>query len=175
MISYCESNFIKTNSVGKVIFQFFCQNRTDAKPKSVIWPPFWNGKIFCLNMVIFSVWIYRAVFITKSGFLRRFHGAPPRAPTGGKYRGHLRGDYTTRFGNFILYYNFLTNSLKFIKVYIIRKGISQGRQLWYYFFYQKSTFLRKSHLKTRFLPFFFQNRLQKNRNSNNCFIIVSLT
>ena len=28
---------------------------------------------------------------------------------------HLRGDYTTRFGNFILYYNFLTNSLKFIK------------------------------------------------------------
>ena len=39
----------------------------------------------------------------------------------------LRRDYTTRFGNFILYYNFLKNSLKFIKVYIIRKGISQGR------------------------------------------------
>ena len=28
------------------------------------------------------------------------------------------------------------------------------------FFYQKSPFLRKSQ-KTRFLPFFFQNRLQK--------------
>ena len=33
---------------------------------------------------------------------------------------YLRGDYTTRFGNFTLYYNFLTNSLKFIKV--IRKN-----------------------------------------------------
>ena len=70
----------------------------------------------------------------------------------------LRGDYTTCFDNFILYYNFLTNSLKFIKVYIIRKGISQGRQLWYYFFTKH--FWKKSQ-KTRFLPFFFQNRLQK--------------
>ena len=39
----------------------------------------------------------------------------------------LREVYTTRFGNFFFYYNFLTNSLKFIKIYIIRKGISQGR------------------------------------------------
>ena len=39
----------------------------------------------------------------------------------------LRGDYTTRIGNFILYDNFLTNSLKFIKVYIIRKGILRGK------------------------------------------------
>ena len=40
---------------------------------------------------------------------------------------YLRRDYATRYGNFILYYNFLTNSWKFIKVHIIRKGISQGR------------------------------------------------
>ena len=86
----------------------------------------------------------------------------------------LRGDYTTRFGNFILCYNFLTNSLKFIKVYIIRKGISQGRQLWYYFF-PKNQHFWENHKKTRFLPFFFQNRLQKNWNSKNCFGIVLLT
>ena len=30
--------------------------------------------------------------------------------------GTLRRDYTTSFGNFILYYKFVTNSLKFIKV-----------------------------------------------------------
>ena len=47
-----------------------------------------------------------------------------------KWAASLRGDYTMRFGNFILYCNFLMNSLKFIKVYIIKKGISQGRQLW---------------------------------------------
>ena len=41
-------------------------------------------------------------------------------------------------------------------------------------FYQKSAILRKSQ-KTRFLPFFFQNRLQKNWNSKNCFGIVLLT
>ena len=37
----------------------------------------------------------------------------------------LREDYMMHFGNFILYYKFLTNSLKVIEVYIIRKGISQ--------------------------------------------------
>ena len=65
----------------------------------------------------------------------------------------LRGDYTTRFGNFTLYYNFLTNLLKFIKVYIIRKGISQGRQFWYYFFTKNQHFWEnyKKHIFAIFL------------------------
>ena len=88
----------------------------------------------------------------------------------------LRGDYTTHFGNSILYYNFLMNSLKFIKVYIIRERISQGRQSWYYFFYQKSTFLRKSQKKNNvFCHFSFKTGYKKNWNSKDCFGIVLLT
>ena len=72
----------------------------------------------------------------------------------------FKGDYTTRFGNFILYYNFLKNSLKFIKVYIIRKGISQGRQLWYYFFTKNQHFW-ENHKKHVFCHFSFKTGYKK--------------
>ena len=72
----------------------------------------------------------------------------------------LRGDYTTRFGNSILYYNFLMNSLKFIKVYIIRKGISQGRQWWYYFFTKNQHFW-ENHKKHVFCHFSFKTGYKK--------------
>ena len=67
---------------------------------------------------------------------------------------YLRGDYTTHFGNFIFYYNFLTNSLKFIKVYIIRKGISQGRQLLWYYTFTKNQHFWENHKKTHFFATF---------------------
>ena len=35
-------------------------------------------------------------------------------------KGTFRWDCTSRFGNFVLYYNLFTNSFKFIKVYIIK-------------------------------------------------------
>ena len=91
-----------------------------------------------------------------------------------EYQFYLRGDYTTRFGTSILYYNFLMNTLKFMKVYIIRKGISQGRQSWYYFFTKNQHFW-ENHKKHIFWAFFFQNRLEKIWNSKNCFGIVLLT
>ena len=84
----------------------------------------------------------------------------------------LRGDYTTRFGNFTLYYNFLTNSLKFIKLYIIRKGISQGRQLRYYFFTKNQHFW-ENHKKHVFCHFSFKTGYRKIEIQKllwNCFI-----
>ena len=87
---------------------------------------------------------------------------------------NLRGDYTMHFGNFILYYNFLTNSLKFIKVYIIRKGISQGRQLWYYFFTKNQHFW-ENHKKHGFCHFSFKTDYKKIEVLKNCFGIVLLT
>ena len=72
----------------------------------------------------------------------------------------LRGDYMTRFGNSILYYNFLMNSLKFIKVYIIRKGISQGRQSWYYFLTKNQHFW-ENHKKHVFCHFSFKTGYKK--------------
>ena len=83
----------------------------------------------------------------------------------------VKGDYTTRFGTSILYYNFLMNSLKHESIYYQKGNFTRKTIVILYFFYQKSTFLRKSQ-KSRFLPFFFQNRLQKNWNSKNCFGIV---
>ena len=77
-----------------------------------------------------------------------------------KLADSLRGDYTTRFGNSILYYNFLMNSLKFIKVYIIRKGISQGRQSWYYFFTKNQHFW-ENHKKHIFCHFSFKTGYKK--------------
>ena len=85
----------------------------------------------------------------------------------------LREDYTTRFSNFILYYNFLTNSLKLIKVYIIRRDFTRNIMAML-IFHQKSLFLRKSQ-KTRFLALIFRNRLEKNQNSKRCFQNIKLT
>ena len=72
----------------------------------------------------------------------------------------FKGDDTTRFGNFIFYYNFSTNSLKFIKVYIITNGISQGRQLWYYFFTKNQHFW-ENHKKHMFCHFSFKTGYKK--------------
>ena len=76
----------------------------------------------------------------------------------------LRGNYTTGLGKSILYCNFITNSLKYIKIYIIRKGILQGRH-WWCRFSPKLTILRKLQKKKTnkffFLPFCFWNRLEK--------------
>ena len=67
------------------------------------------------------------------------------------------------FGNFIcLYYNFLTDSLKFIKGYIISKGISQGTgdiDFTKITIFEKIT--KKKEKKTLFLAL-FRNRLEKN-------------
>ena len=91
----------------------------------------------------------------------------------------LNWNYTTRFGNFIFNYNFLTNSLKLIKVYIIRKGISQGRQCGCWYFTKNHYFLenpkKKKKKKRVFFQFFFRNRLEKLRNSKTCFWNVLLT
>ena len=78
------------------------------------------------------------------------------------------------FCNFILYFNVLTNSLKFIKVYIFRKGLSQEIQSERDFhkkyngnvnFSPKPKITKKKKKKKKkkntFLPFFFRNRLPK--------------
>ena len=59
-------------------------------------------------------------------------------------------DYTMCFS--ILYYTFLTNSVKFIKVYIIRKGKRNFTRKTKVMltFHQKSLVLRKSHKKNVF-------------------------
>ena len=59
MISYYERNFI-VKFLRENVFSNFCQNRNDAKQKSVIWPPFLNGNFFggvcfCSNTVVFCV------------------------------------------------------------------------------------------------------------------------
>ena len=56
---------------------------------------------------------------------------------------------------------FLMNSLKLIKVYIIRKGILQGWQWLCKFFTKNHLFSRKSQ-KTNFFAIFVWNRLEKN-------------
>ena len=82
------------------------------------------------------------------------------------------------FGNFILYYNFLTNSVKLIKVYIIRKGISQGRYNGDVDFSPKITIFKKIAKKPVFFFFFgtfFRKRLEKNQNSKSCFQNIKFT
>ena len=71
----------------------------------------------------------------------------------------FKGNYMTRFANYILNCNFLTNSLKFIKVYIIRKGISQVRQWWCRFF-TKTHYFGENRKKLIF-AMFLQNKLEK--------------
>ena len=94
MIFYMSQISLK-NFFGKAV----SENWNDAKWKSVIWPPFWKGNFlgvffaWKLNMVVFNVQSYSAVFITKFAGKVVFLGVPwrgpPPAPTGGKYLGHL--------------------------------------------------------------------------------------
>ena len=72
----------------------------------------------------------------------------------------LRGNYTMPFGNFILYYNFLTNPLKFQKVYIFRKEIrkTKNHKFW-------------ENYKQFFLSFFFGTELQQSKIVKNYFFV----
>ena len=73
------------NSFGKVVFQILAEIENDAKWKSVIWPPFWNGTnilyFFSWNMVVINVYTYGVKIIQKfwweSGFLWGGSMEPP--------------------------------------------------------------------------------------------------
>ena len=78
------------NSFGESGFSNFGRNQNDAKWKSVIWPPFWNGKnilyFFSWNMVVISIYTYGVKIIKKfrweSGFLWGGSMEPPLCTNG---------------------------------------------------------------------------------------------
>ena len=92
MFSYFEPNFLE-KFLWERGFSNFGQNRNDAKQKSVIWPPFWNGTTF-LNFFP-GLWFFIVrthmvqISLQHSGGKVVFYawvpiGTPPWAPTGVK-------------------------------------------------------------------------------------------
>ena len=89
MIFYFEPNFIE-KFLWESGFSNFGRNRNDAKWKSVIWPPFWNGTnilyFFSWKMVVISVYTYGVKIIKKfrweSGFLWGGSMEPPLCTNG---------------------------------------------------------------------------------------------
>ena len=82
IISYDEPNFIE-KSFGKAVSQIIPEiemTRKIGHLAVILRRSFFWGVFYCFNLVVFSVWIYGVVFITKfhreSGFLRWSHGAP---------------------------------------------------------------------------------------------------
>ena len=85
----------------------------------------------------------------------------------------VKGDYTTRFGNFILYYNFLTNSLKF-KMYTLSETEFHKEDNCDIIFLPKVNIFEKI-TKNTFFAIFLSKQATKNWNSTNWFGIVLLT
>ena len=76
------------------------------------------------------------------------------------FLNNLREDYSTRFGNFNLYYNFLTNSLKFITLSEREFHKEDNRDV--DFSQKKKIPIFEKITKKTFFDNFCQNRLEKN-------------